>query len=106
MRCLADRDEDGHSRKFEHPRGWSSHMLGTILLIILILIVLGAFPRWPHGAGSGYGPSGIGTRLGTACVAALMCATAALMFSDAADAARARSHASAAPALDAQAVNG
>jgi uncharacterized membrane protein YkgB len=34
------------------------HMLGTILLIILILILLGALPRWPHSANWGYGPSG------------------------------------------------
>jgi hypothetical protein len=33
-------------------------MLGTILLIILILILLGALPRWPHSSGWGYGPSG------------------------------------------------
>jgi hypothetical protein len=33
-------------------------MLGTILLIILILILLGALPRWPHSASWGYGPSG------------------------------------------------
>ena len=33
--------------------------LGTILLIILILILLGAFPTWPYSRGWGYGPSGI-----------------------------------------------
>jgi len=33
-------------------------MLGTILLIILILIVLGALPTWPYSAGWGYYPSG------------------------------------------------
>ena len=33
-------------------------MLGTILLIILILILIGAFPSWPHSANWGYGPSG------------------------------------------------
>jgi hypothetical protein len=33
--------------------------LGTILLIILILILLGVFPSWPHSQGWGYGPSGI-----------------------------------------------
>ena len=33
-------------------------MLGTILIIILILLLLGAIPRWPHSAGWGYGPSG------------------------------------------------
>lgn len=34
-------------------------MLGTILLIILILLLIGAIPTWPHSAGWGYGPSGI-----------------------------------------------
>ena len=33
--------------------------LGTILLIILVLILLGVFPAWPHSRGWGYGPSGI-----------------------------------------------
>ena len=32
--------------------------LGTILLIILILLLIGAFPTWPHSAGWGYYPSG------------------------------------------------
>ena len=32
--------------------------LGTILLIILILILIGAIPAWPHSRGWGYGPSG------------------------------------------------
>ena len=34
-------------------------MLGTILLVILILLLLGAFPSWPHSRSWGYGPSGI-----------------------------------------------
>lgn len=33
--------------------------LGTILIIILILILLGAFPAWPHSRSWGYGPSGV-----------------------------------------------
>jgi hypothetical protein len=33
--------------------------LGTILLIVLILILLGVIPSWPHSRGWGYGPSGI-----------------------------------------------
>ncbi len=32
--------------------------LGTILLIILILMLIGAFPSWPHSRSWGYGPSG------------------------------------------------
>ena len=33
--------------------------LGTILVILLVLILLGAIPAWPHSRGWGYGPSGI-----------------------------------------------
>jgi len=32
--------------------------LGTILLIILILMLIGALPRWPHSANWGFFPSG------------------------------------------------
>jgi hypothetical protein len=32
--------------------------LGTILLIILILLLVGALPSWPHSKSWGYGPSG------------------------------------------------
>lgn len=32
--------------------------LGTILLIVLILILVGAIPAWPHSRSWGYGPSG------------------------------------------------
>ncbi len=34
-------------------------MLGTVLLIVLILLLIGAFPAWPHSSGWGYGPSGL-----------------------------------------------
>ncbi len=33
--------------------------MGTILLIILILLLIGAVPAWPHSRGWGYGPSGL-----------------------------------------------
>lgn len=33
--------------------------IGTILLIILILVLVGAFPSWPHSRSWGYAPSGI-----------------------------------------------
>ncbi len=33
-------------------------MLGTILIILLILMLVGALPRWHHSAQWGYGPSG------------------------------------------------
>ncbi|UCI08609.1 DUF3309 family protein [Mesorhizobium sp. B1-1-8] len=33
--------------------------IGTILVIILILILIGAVPAWPHSRAWGYGPSGI-----------------------------------------------
>lgn len=34
-------------------------MLGTIMLIILIVMLLGALPSWPYSRGWGYYPSGI-----------------------------------------------
>lgn len=33
--------------------------LGTILVIILILLLLGVLPTWPHSRGFGYGPTSI-----------------------------------------------
>lgn len=32
--------------------------LGTILLVVLVLLLIGAIPSWPHSKGWGYGPSG------------------------------------------------
>jgi Protein of unknown function (DUF3309) len=32
--------------------------LGTILLIVLILMLIGVFPAWPHSSKWGYGPTG------------------------------------------------
>ena len=34
-------------------------MLGTILIIVVILLLIGAIPSWPHSADWGYGPSGV-----------------------------------------------
>ena len=33
--------------------------MGTILLILLILLLIGAFPSWPHSRSWGYAPSGL-----------------------------------------------
>jgi len=44
-------------------------MLGTVLIIILILLLIGAIPSWPHSSGWGYGPSGI---LGTILIIVLI----------------------------------
>jgi hypothetical protein len=33
-------------------------MLGTVLLVLLILVLIGAFPAWPHSKNWGYYPSG------------------------------------------------
>lgn len=33
--------------------------LGTIVLIVLLLMLLGAVPAWPHSRGWGYAPSGV-----------------------------------------------
>ena len=44
-------------------------MLGTILIIILILFLIGAFPTWPHSQNWGYAPSGL---LGTILIVVLI----------------------------------
>ena len=41
-------------RVFEEKR----MSLGTILLIVLVLALIGVIPSWPHSRGWGYGPSG------------------------------------------------
>ncbi|MDZ4729883.1 MAG: DUF3309 family protein [Xanthomonadales bacterium] len=33
--------------------------VGTILLIVVVLILIGIIPAWPHSRSWGYGPSGI-----------------------------------------------
>jgi hypothetical protein len=32
--------------------------MGTILLVVLIILLIGALPTWPHSSGWGYGPTG------------------------------------------------
>jgi hypothetical protein len=43
--------------------------LGTLLLIILVIALIGAVPSWPYSSGWGYGPSGV---LGTILVIVLV----------------------------------
>ncbi len=39
-------------------------MLGTVLIVVLVLLLIGAIPSWPYSSGWGYGPSGaLGTVL-------------------------------------------
>ncbi len=53
-------EQNPATQRYEQARQWSLLMsLGTILLIIVILILLGAVPAWPYSRGWGYGPSGI-----------------------------------------------
>ena len=44
--------------RHDDNNSWSQKMLGTILLIILILILIGSLPTWPYSAGWGYYPTG------------------------------------------------
>ena len=48
--------------------------MSTILLIILVILLIGALPTWPHSTGWGYNPSGgIGLILLIIIILALMC---------------------------------
>jgi hypothetical protein len=33
-------------------------MLGTVLVVLLVLMLIGALPSWPHSRSWGYGPTG------------------------------------------------
>jgi hypothetical protein len=41
------------------PTNFKGATMGTILLIILVLVLIGALPTWPHSRNWGYAPSGI-----------------------------------------------
>ena len=41
-----------------NPKPESKLMLGTILLIVLVILLVGALPSWPHSKSWGYFPSG------------------------------------------------
>jgi hypothetical protein len=43
---------------FRRCQSGVTHMLGTILIIILVLALVGALPRWGHSRNWGYAPSG------------------------------------------------
>lgn len=43
--------------------------LGTILLIVILLMLIGAIPAWPHSRNWGYAPSGV---LGTILIIVLI----------------------------------
>jgi hypothetical protein len=44
-------------------------MLGTVIIVILILMLIGALPTWPHSSSWGYAPSGM---LGTILIVLLI----------------------------------
>ena len=47
-------------------------MLGTILLILLIVLLIGAVPAWPYSRSWGYAPSGLLTILVIVAIVALL----------------------------------
>jgi hypothetical protein len=59
---VASNTEILKEHKHRHPtnqvEGEERPMLGTILLIILVLLIIGSIPAWPYARGWGYYPSG------------------------------------------------
>jgi len=43
-------------RESENPKGGES--MGTVVLVLLVLLLIGALPTWPYSSGWGYYPSG------------------------------------------------
>jgi hypothetical protein len=59
LNCAAGAPSLGISEPNSHtPFRGETMGLGTILLIVLILMLIGAIPTWPHSRNWGYGPSG------------------------------------------------
>jgi hypothetical protein len=54
--------QTAHSRRWQvggtHSNLERKSMLGTVLVVLLILMLLGALPTWPHSRNWGYGPTG------------------------------------------------
>ncbi len=46
--------------------------IGTILIVLLVLMLVGALPTWPHSRSWGYGPSGVLTLIGVVLVVLLL----------------------------------
>src|ERR1700722_11389856 len=53
--CLA---KQSPLKSAHHRQGRLKMSIGTILLILLVLLLIGALPAWPYSSGWGYYPSG------------------------------------------------
>jgi len=50
---------DASNKNFISKAGGNVMTLGTVLLVVLVLLLLGVIPTWPHSRAWGYGPSGL-----------------------------------------------
>lgn len=57
-RCLVGNDEEGDAESASQILRRADMTIGTILLVILILLLIGAIPSWPYSRQWGFGPSG------------------------------------------------
>ena len=55
---MAHARTDGVSKQYHNSNLENRMSLGLILLIVIVLLLLGAVPAWPHSRGWGYGPTG------------------------------------------------
>jgi hypothetical protein len=53
----ADHPRKHHINKTETPER-TANVMGTVLVILIILLLVGALPTWPYSSGWGYYPSG------------------------------------------------
>jgi membrane-bound ClpP family serine protease len=53
--CLETADVGGDGE----PTKERTMSIGTILIVVLVLMLVGVLPVWPHASSWGYGPSGI-----------------------------------------------
>ncbi len=56
--CASEQMWTGERPRFNPSFQMGLDMLRTVLLVLVILMLLGAIPTWPHSREWGYGPSG------------------------------------------------
>jgi hypothetical protein len=59
QRARGTRVDRGQRFRAATPRKENAMTVGTILLIVLILLLIGALPSWPYSSGWGYRPTGL-----------------------------------------------
>lgn len=56
--CIRRPTSGAYSKHVPDKGEWSNIVIGTILIVVLVLALIGALPRWSHSREWGYAPTG------------------------------------------------